>query len=210
MDIHEVAKNFWQSRTKYPEYPYLLRRRLLDVTSVAPFVFGADSVLDLGCADGYMLLLLRELTTIKKFYGYDISSEFINLLKSKWGIYKELNTKVVNFIELPDLPRTDVTLALGSFPYIFDDGILCDVIAQINSNKLIVRTPCTIKKEYEVVNKFSEDLRDNYASVYRTVEGYTEILSDYYVINDVFRAYPDEIESKYGTKQFFFICKRKQ
>ena len=157
-----------------------------------------------------MLLLLRELTTIKKFYGYDISSEFINLLKSKWGIYKELNTKVVNFIELPDLPRTDVTLALGSFPYIFDDGILCDVIAQINSNKLIVRTPCTIKKEYEVVNKFSEDLRDNYASVYRTVEGYTEILSDYYVINDVFRAYPDEIESKYGTKQFFFICKRKQ
>jgi len=39
-------------------------------------------------------------------------------------------------------------------------------------------------------------------------EEYANILSKHYTEVTVTRAYPDKIESKYNTKQYFFTCKR--
>ena len=208
MEIREVARNFWKNREKYPDYPYVLKRRLMDVTHIAPLVQSARSILDIGCADGYMLVALREFTDISKFYAYDLSENLLNILKNKWGTYRFLETKAIDILSVSAFPPVDVTLSLGSFPYIFDDSKLRYVISQIQSNLLIVRTPCSVTTEREVVNKYSEDLGETYASVYRTVDEYVNILAECYDVKGIFRAYPDEIESKYGTKQYFFVCER--
>jgi len=64
--------------------------------------------------------------------------------------------------------------------------------------------PCV--EEREEINKFSEEYNDDYAAIYRTVTEYQSILSECFNIKHVDRCYPDEFESKYGSKQFFFVC----
>lgn len=119
-----------------------------------------------------------------------------------------LETKVVNLISLKKLPMTDVTLSLGVFPYIFDNNDLHRILGNIESDLLIVRVPCTFNKEDEIINKFSDDLGENYASIYRTIDNYVSILSDHFVVSEISRAWPDEIESRYGTKQFYFVGRK--
>jgi len=208
MNNYKTALDFWKKRKSYPDYPNTLQRRLVDTNFIVDKLAGAASVLDIGCGEGSMLLSLREFTEIRLFYGYDVSPSLIKRLLDKWGSVPGLKAKVVNLITLKELPITDVTLALGSFPYIFDNDHLHKLLKNIKSNLLIVRAPCTLNKEDEIINKFSEDLGDNYASIYRTVDNYVSILSDHFIVSEISRAYPDEIESKYGTKHFFFVCKK--
>ena len=168
-----------------------------------------NSVLDLGCADGYLLIALREFTNAERFYGYDISSELLHTLDLRWGSVKDLNTKVCDFTEDIDFPQTDLTLSMGLFPYIFDDQDLHNILASIKSNSLIVRVPCTLNDHDEYINKYSEDLCSEYSSIYRTAQNYTSILKTFYKKIGRERSYPDNIESKYGTKHFFFVCEER-
>jgi len=206
----DTAKNFWRARTKYPNYPNLLKRRLLDLNFLIDYVIDAESILDLGCGDGYLLLALREFSSIKRFYGYDLSGTMICKLRDRWGdVHGGLNAAVFDFVENNNYPDTDVIISFGSFPYVFDVKELKNIVSNINSDIFVVRSPCTMRREDEIIDKFSDDLGDNYSAVYRTVDFYVFMLSEYFVVDNVCRAYPDELESKYGTKQFFFVCKRR-
>jgi SAM-dependent methyltransferase len=205
---YEIAKNFWKGLCNYPKYPNVKERRLIDINFVVNNINNSNSIIDLGCADGYLLLALREFTYIKSFYGYDISQDMLKSLKDRWGNWPGLETKVCDFTEDLVLPKTDITVSMGMFPYIFNDEHLNNILLAIKSNTLIVRTPCTSKSEDEYINTFSDDLKANYSSVYRTPNNYLNILKSFYGDVVVERSYPDEIESKYGTKHFFFVCKR--
>lgn len=207
-DYYKTARNFWTSRTNYPNYPHVLHRRLIDANYVAERTYSLSSILDLGCGDGSLLLSIREFTQIKIFYGYDISPNMLRLLKVKWGNYPGLTTRVTDFIT-EILPEADVTTALGSFNYVFEDDQLCSVLHKINSKLLIARASCTLKKENELINTYSEDLQSEYAAIYRTVGNLVAILNEHFFITEIHRAYSDEIESNYGTKHFFFVCKKK-
>lgn len=208
MEEAQVALDFWKNRKHYPSYPNVLQRRLIDTNFVVSKSIGARSVLDIGCGDGSMLISLREFTEMELFYGYDVSTILIKKLLGRWGNVLRLKTKVVNLVGLEKLPRTDVALALGSFPYIFDNNHLHNILENIKSNLLIVRAPCTLNEDDEIINKFSDDLGSNYASIYRTVGNYISILSEHFIVSEINRSYSDEIESKYGTKHFFFVCER--
>lgn len=210
-DHYNTALNFWENRNHYPEYPNTLQRRLIDTNYVVSKISTAETVLDLGCGDGAMLLSLREFTNVKLFYGYDVSSGLLSNLMSRWGWGQMpgLITLPIDFTNLNILPTVDVTLALGLFPYIFEVGHLRKILKNIKSDLLIVRAPCTLNKDDEIINKFSEDLGEDYASIYRTVPNYISILSEQFIVSDISRAYPDEIESKYDTKHFFFVCEAK-
>jgi hypothetical protein len=119
----------------------------------------------------------------------------------------ELITKVWNANEDEYvLPSADVTISMNMFPYIFDDEILDKTIASVKSDIFIVRATC--EKERLVVNSFSEDLGYEYSACYRTILEYSDIMNKYYTEVEITRAFPDEIESRYGSKQMFFLCKR--
>jgi len=207
MNETKVALDFWGKRTQYPNYPNTKQRRLLDVNFVVANGGNPSTILDLGCADGYLLIALREFTTASKFYGYDISKDLLRKLRLRWGNIKELETRVYDFTKDKDYPQTDLVLSMGSFSYIFKDEELHTLLRNVKSDLLIVRASCTLNKEDEIINKFSEDLGENYAAIYRTVSNYKSILSKHFIVSEISRAYPDKIESKYGTKHFFFVCK---
>jgi len=206
-DEYKVAKEFWTNLSNYPNYPNTLRRRLIDTNYVVSKVYNSLAVVDLGCGDGSLLLSLREFTKIIDFYGFDLSERLINNLICKWGTWPGLHAHVVNLTELTYLPKVEFVLSMGSFPYIFDDNDLINLLKIIDCNNLIARAPCTLKAQDELINKFSNDLCANYAAKYRTVDSYKSIFMSHFDKVDVSRAYPDKIESKYGTKHFFFDCK---
>jgi trans-aconitate methyltransferase len=208
---YEIAREFWQQREEYPNYPNTLQRRLIDTNYIVPRVEGAESLVDLGCGDGSMIMALREFTTINKYYAFDLSP---NLLKSFVARYGNIDKVpklfpfVGDLLTFREFPEANVTLSMGSFPYVFKDEDLVNILSKIRSDTFIVRAPCSISKHREVVNTYSEDLGAQYASVYRSVANYIDLFHSYFVVHEICRAYPDAIESKYGTKQFFFVCRR--
>lgn len=198
---YKVSRNFWKTIDQYPDYPHLLKRRFLDLTFILEHYNNAKSFLDVGCADCSMLILLKELTPIKQFYGVDISDKLMRDLP--WAILKvEDLTKTVT------LPKTDVTISFGMFPYIFKEKDLITILENVRSDLFLVRVPCTMQDEDDYINKFSEELDNEYSSIYRTTDSYVRILSKEFNVQLVFRSYPDEIEGKYNTKHYYFVCRR--
>jgi len=69
---------------------------------------------------------------------------------------------------------------------------------------LFVRTPCS--KEDFSINKYSNELGDTYSSRYMTLDNLIKLLGQEFTVIDVTRAYPDAIESKFGSKQWLIEC----
>jgi len=202
----KIAEKFWRARCEYPPVIYNSQRRYLDLGIVLDYIDNTKSILDLGCGEGQLLLMLRELTNIKYYYGYDISSTFITNLISRWGNYKGLNTNIGNYITTDKFPVVDMCVCMGTMLYVFDDNDLKNMLSNIKSKMFICRVPCTLGSERVEIEKFSDEFNDNYAAIYRTIQDYISILSDSFNIKSIDRCYPDAIESKYGSKQFYFIC----
>jgi SAM-dependent methyltransferase len=204
----KVAENFWLTRCEYPPVVYNFQRRYLDLGIILDYIDGVESILDLGCGEGQLLLMLRELTDIKDYYGYDLSKTFIENLRHRWGNNSGLTTQEGNFTTISDFPTTDMCVCMGAALYVLDDKIIKNTLSNLKSKIFILRVPCSMNDRVEI-DKFSKEFDADYAAVYRTIPDYISILSDSFDIKSMDRCYPDSIESKYGTKQFFFVCKRR-
>lgn len=206
--MSKTAEKFWKTRKEYPPVIYNFQRRYLDLGVILKYTDNITSILDLGCGEGQVLLMLRELTNIKSYYGYDLSQSFVANLISRWGDWPGLKAQATDFTTLDEFPKTDMCICMGVMLYIFDDGILKHMVSNISSELFIVRVPCIGQERLEI-DKFSEDFGDRYAAVYRTIPEYISILSESFIVKSINRCYPDEIESKHDSKQFFFVCERR-
>lgn len=206
MQKEQAAKAFWENAEFYPSYPFVKERRKYEIDYLLKNIpFEAESLLDLGCGNGSTTILLRELTYIKKFYCYDIGEAMLSTIGGNRD--SELITKVWNANEDNfEFPSTDVTISMNMFPYIFDDEILEKTISNVKSDIFLFRVTC--ETDRLVINNFSEDLGKSYSACYRTLMEYADIVNKYYTEVEIIRCFPDEIESRYGSKQYFFKCRR--
>ncbi len=203
--MSKVAEKFWETRREYPPVTCNFQRRYLDLDIILKYIDGINSISDLGCGEGQVLLMLRELTDISNYYAYDLSQTFIDNLIRRWGNCPGLKAQAVNFITT-SFPETDMCICMGAMLYVFDDNDLKYMLSNIESKIFICRVPCNLESDRLEIDKFSEEFNDNYAAVYRTIPEYISILSESFNIKSIDRCYPDTIESKFGSKQFFFIC----
>lgn len=197
MTNKDTAKRFWEGVIEYPMFGSK-QRRLHEVAWLIPKLDGVETLLDLGCGSGELLALLLRMTDIKKFYGRDLSA---NLLAK---VDKRINTDTYDIYLGGQLPKVDAIILGGVLQYIFEDDIILKLLESLNCKKLFVRSVCN--SEELVINKFSEEMGGEYSSRYMTLEHLLKLLSHSFAIVDVRRAYPDNIESKYGTKQWFIEC----
>ena len=151
-------------------------------------------------------MLLRELSYVTVLYGYDLSESLISVAQKKLGDSAVL--KNIDFLQSDALPEVDVALSLGVLPYLFTEDALTKYLNLIQCKRLIVRTPCALDQNV-VINKYSQELGADYAAIYRTVSEVEAILSSRFVLRSTERSYPNNIESKYGTKQYYFVCDAK-
>jgi len=199
-----VAKEFWTTQTEYPEYGTIKQRRLHELQYLVPRLKG-ETLLDLGGGDGALLNCLIELTDFNEYHGYDFAVHLIKNLHSKiqarnFNVYED---------DLSTLPKVDNIICAGMMPFIFEDEIVEKIYASLNTKKLFLRAPCTLKSEDEYVNVYSEKLKSNYSSKYRTVTNMIKSLEKHFVIESIDRVYPDSIESEFDTKQFYFCARSK-
>lgn len=200
----EVAHNFWKKQNNYPEFGNIKKRRLYEINYIVPKIVGR-SILDIGCGTGDLLNCLINLVEIDKVYGFDLSE---NLLKN---LHPSIEKKIFDFYSYnPDeLPLVDNTILSGSLQYVFDDDVVMQLLSNINTDKIFIRSSCSMEKNRQIVNNFSKVLKSDYSSVYRTVPEIITLLQNDYKIEFIDRIYPDEIESKFDTKQFYFVARKK-
>jgi hypothetical protein len=195
----ETATAFWQSQSEYP-FPFTRRRRIHELNYLVPRLerAGCKSLLDLGCGDGSLLECLLRLTEIEELHGYDISTALMR------GIDPRILTAEYDISKPGNLPKVDGTIVAGVIQYVFDDESVANLFSRISSPIVWVRSTCSLKPEGERVT------RDGYSSYYRTLPRTYELLSRHLEVGAVDRAYPDELESPFGTKQFYFEARRRE
>lgn len=195
--MEEKAKQFWTSQSEYPKYGTIKQRRLHELNYLVPKVFSKTSLLDLGCGDGALIKALKVLTDIKTYYAYDVAT---NLMTDIPAIKKPYDCTS------PDtLPQTDVTVFAGVIPFLEDEHVHA-TLEQIQSPLVYIKAPCSVDEDDIEVNTYSEKLKQDYASRYRTVPNMIKLIEPHFEIKEIIRAYPDEIESEFGTKQYIFLC----
>lgn len=203
--MEEKAKQFWTTQNTYPKYGTIKQRRLHELNFIVPKLQETKSLLDLGCGDGALIECLMHLTDIKEYHAYDISSNWITKLAMK---HKNVYAKVYDCAEPQDLPETDVTVCAGVLPFLFKDEQVHNLMEKIKSPTVYIKAPCSMEEKEILVDTFSEKLNAPYASLYRTPSQIKALLSHHFSVSDPIRAYPDDIESEFGTKQFIFICSK--
>lgn len=200
------AKEFWVGQDFYPNYPFIKERRKHELNMLLKHIPGnAKTLLDLGCGNGSTTIMLRELTYIEKYFCYDISPSMLSKIGPDRDSQVHLFTFDVN-TDVLDFPAADVSICMNMFPYVFSDERLDEIIKSIKSDIFIVRITCN--RERLEINNFSKDLGRDYSAIYRTVEEYGDVLNKYFTEVEISRSFPNEIESKFNSKQYFFICKR--
>lgn len=192
----ETAKEYWKGVGEYP-FGFTRGRRIHELNYLVPKLKG-KTLLDLGCGDGSLLNCLVHLTEFETYYGFDLSEE---LLK---GVNPKVKTAVYDLTNPTSLPEVDVTIIAGVIQYVFQDEAVERVLAEVNSPVVFIRSTCTLKEEDEAVEK------DGYASLYRTLGHTLALLSKHFEIRAVDRVYPDNIESPFGTKQFYFEAHKRR
>lgn len=194
----ETAKTFWKGQQQYP-FKFTNHRRIHELNYLVPRLKKIEGkrLLDLGCGHGALLECLIHLTDFEELHGYDLAADLLA------GINPRVKTAVYDFTDPRPLPEVDVTIIAGVIQYIFSDEAVERVLALTTSKTVFVRSTCTLEPKDEPVD------RDGYASLYRTLPHTLELLGRHFKISAVDRVYPDEIESPFGTKQFYFEAHRR-
>jgi SAM-dependent methyltransferase len=194
----QIATAYWKSRAQYP-FEFTRRRRIHELNYLVPRLERAKGrrLLDLGCGDGSLLECLLRLTDYEQFYGYDVAADLMR------GIDPRVNTAVYDITQAGPLPEVDATIIAGVIQYIFDDSIVNALFERITSPFVWIRSTCTLREDAESV------VKDGYASFYRTLPQTHSLIARHFEVTSVDRVYPDELESSFGTKQFYFEGRRR-
>lgn len=193
----EIATSYWKSRKTYP-FAFTRRRRIHELDYLVPRLnaTGGRSLLDLGCGDGSLLECLLRTTDFEEYHGYDLAADLLR------GIDPRVKTAVYDIAHPGPLPSVDAVIIAGVIQYVFDDAVVASLLRRIDAPVVWMRSTCTLKPQRELVEN------DGYASCYRTVPETHALLAQAFTVSSVDRIYPDEIESAYGTKQFYFEARR--
>ena len=194
----EKAKAYWTGQGEYP-FAFTRHRRIHELNYLVPKLRKIEGtrLLDLGCGDGALLECLVHLTGFEHFHGCDIAEDLLKKVRP------DVHTFVYDLAAGGSLPEVDATIIAGVIQYVFDDEAVDRVLSEITSPVAFIRSTCTLKAEDEAVEK------DGYASLYRTLPHTHALISRQFEIRAVDRVYPDEIESPFGTKQFYFEAWRR-
>ena len=194
----ETATAFWKSQAQYP-FAFTRRRRIHELNYLVPRLerAGGKRLLDLGCGDGSLLECLLRLTEFEEFYGYDVAAELMR------GIDPRIQTAVFDIAGPGSLPTVDATIVAGVIQYVFDDAVVDALFSRITSPIVWIRSTCTLKDQAESV------VHDGYASKYRTVPETHALIARQFEVTAVDGVYPDDLESAFGTKQFYFEARRR-
>ena len=216
--LDEVSNSFWANQgASYPNYGTTKKRRLHEINYLMSqfSALNLDSVrvlVDVGCGTGSTVTILQELTDIEHYFCYDISMGMMSIIDTRSVRGAQVTTSELDISSLdPDFefPDADIVLCFGLFQCLSDEAVRT-VLSRLRGKRLFVRDACYLPHQgRQDINTFSEQLRAKYSCRYRTLLEYISLCtSSDWQLKDVRRAFPDEIESAFDTKQWFLHLER--
>jgi hypothetical protein len=209
MGLEEKSRAFWGSRSEYPAYKNIKRRRLHEVNHIVSRLGDMPSVggfCDVGCGDGALVRCLDEVLEVDSFFCCDISEGLLDRVPK--GDRFRTRRIDLNDASQHGLIESGCVVNLGTcLNYVFDDDLAVSLLESLRWERLFVRAVCSEKESAEVADGFSERLGSEYACLYRTRPHMEGLLRRAGVrVDECFRAYPDSIESEFGTRQYMFYA----
>lgn len=131
-------------------------------------------VLDVGCGTGRISLYLA--SYVDFVLGIDYTKKLINIAeieKNKRNIknvvFKHEDSQTFNYNK-----KFDVVIICGLFNYLNDDAVdktIKNISKHLKINgKVIVKETIALEKRYYIIEKYSEELKSDYNSIYRTTD----------------------------------------
>jgi cyclopropane fatty-acyl-phospholipid synthase-like methyltransferase len=139
-------------------------------------------VLDVGCGVGRWGDVL--VGKVERYVGVDFSSELVAIAKQRvtaGGFYVMSADEVCRQSLSTEWPF-DLVIVSGVFLYLNDDQIsrtirgLLDVIA--DDGLVYIREPLATEERLTLSSYWSEELKDDYHAIYRTIEQMEKVLTD--------------------------------
>ena len=212
-ELTATSNAFWAGQgASYPSYGTTKKRRRHEINYLLGKLqeLKASEVLsltDIGCGTGSTVIMLQELTDIKIYHCYDISPGMMSTIDTSSKRGSLVHTNVLDFSNMDSshaFPDTDVSLCFGVTQCLSDQDAH-SLLGKLKGRNLFMRDACYLPHEgRQDINTFSEQLNSSYSCRYRTLTEYiTLATSSGWQLKDVRRAFPDDIESAFGTKQWF-------
>lgn len=110
----------------------------------------SDLILDVGCGPADILDYLPALT----YWGFDISRAYIDMAQRKYGTRGNFRCKLLEWGDLPTLPKFDVVVASGLLHHL-DDGQALDLMrlarqALKPGGRMVTIDPCLVPGQHPV------------------------------------------------------------
>jgi len=197
MKINEKSvKSFWDKRArlkKYKNYASITqfddteegeKRNEIELEQLKNLKIQKNSIaLDIGCGTGrYSKILSKK---CKKVYALDYSKPMIDLAK-KINSEKNINYICIDATKFIKNIKFDLILVTGVFIFLNNDSmekIISNVSKMLKKEgKVFVRGSVGIKERFELIDKYSNELKTNYNAIYRTPEEHHKIFVKYGLI----------------------------
>jgi 2-polyprenyl-3-methyl-5-hydroxy-6-metoxy-1,4-benzoquinol methylase len=177
-----------------------------------------NCVLDIGCGIGRWAEFFYN-QNVKSYHGIDFMEEFINYARTNYTYnenytYQVLDVSKLNKNILNNYKEYNVIMISGVLVYLNDD-ILKLILLEINKlcsdNCLfIIREPISINGRLTLKNIESDELKQTYNAIYRTVDE-LELFFRKYLNASIFYSkdlYKKELNNRKETKQHLFLFRK--
>lgn len=200
--------NFWAKRAQIKDARVATHFKkddthIYDLQLIRKYCKKDTEILDVACGTCYLANeLVDEVSYIK---GTDKFGEFL----SHCRVSNKLEVEVADILEYKDSKKYDIILMFGVVMY-FDDLDTENIYRKYRTmlkpdGLLIVKHQCGVTEDI-IIDKYSEQIGDNYQAIYKNVRKDEAILKKYFSSVIVVDIYPPRLNPWTNTHFYAFIC----
>lgn len=210
MDREKVDR-FWQSRTEVADSRKATHFKdddthIFDIELIRKYISTTSEVLDLACGTGcHTNVLAQEVKSIKAVDKFDTFLE---------DVIKAPNVTIAccDVLSYEDKNQYDTILVLGLMNY-FSDSEASKIYKKCRGllkreGTLIIKHACGIEEDI-LVDKYSNELKENYYALYRQLDKEQQLLSQFFSVETI-DVYPKRLNPWDNTHFYAFICRTSQ
>lgn len=215
-ELHELAPVIYQDN----DFSLAKKRDMYEKEMLVPEVVSRsyERVIDLGCGIGRWAECLRDKADY--YYGTDLTCEFIEIAQRRFAEFDNVffeNIDALGSVKIIEKGFFSSAIISGLLIYLNDAEVfeLIDMLAAklALTSTIVIREPLCVSGDLVLDDIWSDDLNSQYSAKYRNYNSFSKSLGELldkhgFSLKINKELYPDELNNRKETKQFYFVYKR--